>query len=68
MLPLLPKELKGVRGGEVAKHATEVIRSYFTRHYRKSVSYISYIILKNLQSWLPETTASSRPGQKSAKL
>ena len=50
MLPLLPKELKGVRGGEVAKHATEVIRSYFTRHYRKSVTYFSWIILNLFQS------------------
>ena len=50
MLPLLPKELKGVRGGEVAKHATEVIRSYFTRHYHKSVTYFSWIILNLFQS------------------
>ena len=35
MLPLIPMEVKGIRGGEVAKHANEVIRSYFSRHYRK---------------------------------
>ena len=35
MLPLLLKELKGVRGVEVAKHANEIIRAYFLRHYRK---------------------------------
>jgi hypothetical protein len=34
-LPLLPAENKGVRGSEVAKHAQEVIRAYFLRHYRE---------------------------------
>lgn len=33
-LPLLPVEVKGVRGSEIAKHAQEVIRAYFLRHYR----------------------------------
>ena len=35
MLPLIPTEAKGVRGLEPAKHTQEVIRSYFSRHYRK---------------------------------
>jgi hypothetical protein len=35
MLPLLPAEIKGVRGSEVAKSAREIIRSYFQRHYSK---------------------------------
>src|SRR5258705_298941 len=34
-LPLLPSEVKGVRGMEVAKNAKEIIRAYFLRHYRK---------------------------------
>jgi hypothetical protein len=34
-LPLLPLEIKGVRGLETAKHAQDIIRSYFLRHYRK---------------------------------
>jgi hypothetical protein len=34
-LPLLPAEVKGVRGSETTKHAQEIIRSYFLRHYRK---------------------------------
>jgi hypothetical protein len=34
-LPLLPPENKGIRGSEVAKHAQEIIRAYFLRHYRK---------------------------------
>jgi len=28
-LPLLPMEVKGVRGSETAKHAQDIIRSYF---------------------------------------
>jgi len=34
-LPLLPPEIKGVRGMEVARNAQEIIRSYFLRHYRE---------------------------------
>jgi hypothetical protein len=34
-LPLLPSEVKGVRGLEIAKHAQEIIRAYFLRHYRE---------------------------------
>jgi hypothetical protein len=34
-LPLLPAEAKGIRGSETAKGAQEVIRAYFSRHYRK---------------------------------
>ena len=34
-LPLLPLEVKGVRGMEVAKHAQEIIRAYFLKHYHK---------------------------------
>lgn len=34
-LPLLPPEVKGVRGMEVAQQAKEIIRAYFLRHYRK---------------------------------
>jgi hypothetical protein len=30
-LPLLPLEVKGVRGMEVAKHAQEIIRAYFLK-------------------------------------
>jgi hypothetical protein len=33
MLPLLPTEVKGVRGVEVAKSGRDIIRSYFQRHY-----------------------------------
>lgn len=33
-LPLLPAEVKGARGAEIAKHAQEIIRGYFLRHYR----------------------------------
>ena len=33
-LPMLPAELKGVRGMEIAKNAQEIIRAYFLRHYR----------------------------------
>jgi hypothetical protein len=35
-LPLLPPEVKGVKGMEIAKSAQEVIRAYFLRHYRMS--------------------------------
>lgn len=35
-LPLLPAEVKGVRGMEIAKNAQEIIRSYFLRHYREA--------------------------------
>jgi len=34
-LPLLPPEVKGVRGMEVAQQAKEIIRTYFLCHYRK---------------------------------
>jgi hypothetical protein len=34
-LPLLPPEVKGVRGMEIAKNAQEIIRAYFLKHYRK---------------------------------
>jgi hypothetical protein len=35
-LPLLPAvEVKGVRGMEISKHAQEIIRAYFLRHYRE---------------------------------
>jgi len=34
-LPLLPPPVQGVRSEEIAKQAKEVIRAYFTRHYRK---------------------------------
>jgi hypothetical protein len=33
-LLLLPPEVKGVRGMEIAKNGQEIIRSYFLRHYR----------------------------------
>ena len=36
-LPILPPETKGVKGTEVAKHAQEIIRAYFLRHYRKKL-------------------------------
>ena len=45
-LPLLPLEVKGVRGSEIAKHAQEIIRAYFLRHYR-NVSIICRIDLFN---------------------
>ena len=35
-LPLLPPPVHGVRSVETAKHAKEVIRAYFLRHYSKS--------------------------------
>jgi hypothetical protein len=36
LLPLLPPPVNGVRGTEIAKHAQEIIRAYFLRHYRES--------------------------------
>jgi hypothetical protein len=35
LLPLLPVPVKGPRGTELAKQAQEIVRAYFTRHYRK---------------------------------
>lgn len=34
-LPLLPAPVHGARSTEIAKHAQEVIRAYFLRHYRE---------------------------------
>ena len=34
-LLLLPLEVKGLRGLETAKHAREIIRAFFLRHYRR---------------------------------
>jgi hypothetical protein len=34
-LPLLPAPVHGARSMETAKHAKEIIRAYFLRHYRK---------------------------------
>lgn len=36
MLPLLPKAVNGLKGREIAKHAKDIIRSYFQRHYSES--------------------------------
>ena len=35
-LPLLPPPVHGARSEEIAKLAKELIRAYFTRHYRRS--------------------------------
>jgi len=43
-LPLLPMEVKGVRGIEITKNAREIIRAYFLRHYHK--------IAKHFIKWL----------------
>jgi len=34
-LPLLPDPVHGARSTEIARHAKEVIRAYFLRHYRE---------------------------------
>ena len=34
-LPLLPGPVHGARSMEIARHAKEVIRAYFLRHYRE---------------------------------
>jgi len=39
-LPLLPPEVKGVKGMEIAKNAREIIRAYFLRHYRKMFGFV----------------------------
>lgn len=33
-LPVLPAPVHGARSTEIAKHAKEIIRAYFLRHYR----------------------------------
>lgn len=43
-LPLLPLEVKGVRGSEIAKHAQEIIRAYFLRHYRNISIFLNWSI------------------------
>jgi len=51
-LPLLPSEVIGIKGVEVAQHAKEIIRSYFLRHYRKfspeSIGIVNSPSIKNL--------------------
>jgi len=39
-LPLLPPEVKGVKGMEIAKNAREIIHAYFLRHYRKMFGFV----------------------------
>jgi hypothetical protein len=34
-LPLLPAPVPGARSMEIARHAKEIVRAYFLRHYRK---------------------------------
>jgi hypothetical protein len=34
-LPLLPAPVHGARSTEIARHAKEIVRAYFLRHYRK---------------------------------
>lgn len=54
-LPLLPLEVKGVRGSETAKHAQEIIRAYFLRHYRNISIFFSINHLNNgLDQSLPQ--------------
>lgn len=52
-LPLLPLEVKGVRGSELAKHAREIIRAYFLRHYRRIISSYIFTTLINVEQSLP---------------
>ena len=35
-LPLIPPMVQGIRGTEVAKQVKDIIRAYFSRHYRES--------------------------------
>jgi hypothetical protein len=39
-LPLLPPAVKGPRGWEVSQRAQEIIRAYFTKHYRKPLVFL----------------------------
>ena len=34
-LPLLPEPVHGARSTEIARHAKDIIRAYFLRHYRE---------------------------------
>jgi len=40
-LPLLPAPVYGARSTEIARHAKEVVRAYFLRHYRKTTFFIT---------------------------
>ena len=62
-LPLLPVEVKGVRGTEIAKNAQEIIRAYFLRHYCKITRFSSNGLLTTFcQSSLPDAEAQELPG------
>jgi hypothetical protein len=43
-LPLLPALVHGARSTEIARHAKEIIRSYFLRHYHKFHTYSSTLV------------------------
>ena len=70
-LPLLPAPLAGVRNMEIARHAKEIIRAYFLRHYRMfpNPCYLSSIDPPHLfQNLLPDPSLLGPHGPPSAKL
>ena len=68
MLPLLPAEVKGIRGKEVAKGAKEIIRSFFQRHYSGSLTgLLIHFSTFQFQLWPLVMRMQERRGPKSGR-